>query len=36
VVSSAALERMGALNADSEVDNLLLEWTLIVELSQTG
>jgi len=32
ILSTAALQRMVKLNADSAIDNLLLEWTLIVEL----
>jgi hypothetical protein len=32
ILSVAALQRMVKLNADSPIDNLLLEWTLIVEL----
>jgi hypothetical protein len=32
ILSTAALQRMVKLNADSGIDNLLLEWTLIVEL----
>jgi hypothetical protein len=32
IVSTAALARMRSLKPDSAVDNLLLEWTLIVEL----
>jgi hypothetical protein len=32
ILSTAALQRMVNLQADSAIDNLLLEWTLIVEL----
>jgi hypothetical protein len=32
IMSTAALARMQSLKADSAIDNLLLEWTLIVEL----
>jgi hypothetical protein len=32
ILSTAALQRMLQLKADSAIDNLLLEWTLIVEL----
>jgi hypothetical protein len=32
ILSTAALQRMVTLKADSPIDNLLLEWTLIVEL----
>jgi hypothetical protein len=32
ILSTAALQRMVKLQADSAIDNLLLEWTLIVEL----
>ena len=32
ILSTAALQRMVKLAADSAIDNLLLEWTLIVEL----
>ena len=32
ILSTAALQRMVKLTADSAIDNLLLEWTLIVEL----
>jgi GTPase SAR1 family protein len=32
ILSTAALQRMVKLNADSAIDNLLLEWTLIAEL----
>ena len=32
ILSTAALQRMVKLNADSAIDNLLLEWTFIVEL----
>jgi GTPase SAR1 family protein len=32
ILSTAALQRMTALEAHSAIDNLLLEWTLIVEL----
>ena len=32
ILSTAALQRMVKLKADSPIDNLLLEWTLIVEL----
>jgi GTPase SAR1 family protein len=35
ILSTAALQRMAALKADSLIDNLLLEWTLIVELLQS-
>jgi hypothetical protein len=37
VVSSAALERMAGLRADSPwIDNVLLEWILILELMLDG
>jgi hypothetical protein len=37
VVSSAALQRMAELRADSAcVDNVLLEWILILELMECG
>ena len=37
VVSSAALQRMAGLRADSAwVDNVLLEWILILELMECG
>ena len=36
IVSYAALERMFALTAESNVDNVLLEWTLIKELMDMG
>jgi len=36
VLSSAALDRMFALKCDSNVDNVLLEWTLIVVLLARG
>lgn len=32
ILSTAALQRMASLKEDSAIDNLLLEWTLIVEL----
>jgi hypothetical protein len=32
ILSTASLQRMVKLKADSAIDNLLLEWTLIVEL----
>jgi hypothetical protein len=32
ILSTAALQRMVKLKADSAIDNLLLEWTIIVEL----
>jgi GTPase SAR1 family protein len=32
ILSTASLQRMQTLTADSAIDNLLLEWTLIVEL----
>jgi hypothetical protein len=35
ILSTAALQRMMLLKADSPIDNLLLEWTLIVELLHT-
>ena len=35
ILSTAALQRMATLKADSLIDNLLLEWTLIVELLQS-
>ena len=36
IVSYASLERMFVLTAESNVDNVLLEWTLIVELMAIG
>jgi hypothetical protein len=36
LVSYAALQRMVALGPDSAVDNVLLEWTLIIELLRAG
>jgi hypothetical protein len=36
VVSMGALERMMTLKEDSDVDNVLLEWTLICELFEVG
>jgi len=36
ILSSAALDRMFALKCDSNVDNVLLEWTLIVVLLARG
>ena len=36
LVSIAALRRMHTLHAGAEVDNLLLEWALIVELQEQG
>jgi ubiquitin/GTPase SAR1 family protein len=36
IMSSAALLKMVALKADSPIDNLLLEWTLIADLKSTG
>jgi hypothetical protein len=35
ILSTASLQRMMTLNTDSGIDNLLLEWTLIVELLQS-
>ena len=35
VVSSAALKRMKGLDGNSEVDHVLLEWTLILELERS-
>ncbi len=35
ILSTAALQRMMSLKVDSPIDNLLLEWTLIVELLQS-
>jgi GTPase SAR1 family protein len=35
IMSTAALQRMVNINADSAIDNLLLEWTLIAELLQS-
>ena len=36
IVSLAALQRMLTLTADSDIDNLLLEWVLICELLEIG
>ena len=36
LVSHAALQRMRGLGPDSAVDNVLLEWTLIIELLRAG
>jgi GTPase SAR1 family protein len=36
IVSHAALDRMFALKEDSNIDNVLLEWTFIVELFASG
>jgi hypothetical protein len=36
IVSCASLVRMLNLKADSKIDNLLLEWTLIIELLDSG
>jgi GTPase SAR1 family protein len=36
LMSSAALLKMVPLKADSPIDNLLLEWTLIADLQATG
>ena len=36
IVSYAALVRMFDLEADSNIDNVLLEWTLIIELLDSG
>jgi hypothetical protein len=36
VVSAAALQRMLTLTANSEIDNVLLEWVLICELLEIG
>jgi len=35
LVSASALSRMKSLTSESEVDNVLLEWTIIVELHET-
>jgi hypothetical protein len=35
ILSTASLQRMMTLNTNSGIDNLLLEWTLIVELLQS-
>ena len=36
IVSLAAMQRMKALTAESDIDNVLLEWTLICELVAIG
>jgi hypothetical protein len=36
VISSEALKRMSKLNENSEVDNVLLEWMIILELKACG
>jgi hypothetical protein len=36
IVSLASMERMKILTADSDIDNVLLEWTLICELLAIG
>jgi len=32
VISAAALDRMSSLKEDSDIDNVLLEWLIMVEL----